>query len=116
MSKRKVILSLNEAQFADLQALMVEDNQDNFTFYGVYLIQQEKKRREADRTRRPVGRPKKEEEKEEYYANPENPKQYPYTMSELIGYYQIRNKKVPEGLNPIPTEELSKNWPDMFAV
>ena len=115
MSKRKVILSLNDAQFADLKALMAEDNQDNFTFYGVYLIQQEKKRREAEQQKRPVGRPKKEEEKEEWYPNPENPNQYPYRMSELIGYHQFRGKKVPEEIKPLTEKEILAKWPEILS-
>lgn len=109
MSKRKVILSLNDAQFADLKALMEEDNQDNFTFYGVYLIQQEKKRREAENNKRPVGRPKKEEVEDLWYPSPDPKSSMPYREGELAGYYEIRKQVMPPLPKPLTKEEL-KEW------
>lgn len=53
---RIVALSLTLSQFADLQALMKEDNIGNFTFFVYSLILAEKKRRLSARG---LGRPRK---------------------------------------------------------
>ena len=78
-TRRKVVLSLNPIQFAELEALMLEDVQTNFTTFGVYLIMQEKKRREEEKRKRGVGRPKgsvdedgNEEEEPRIYPHPDN--------------------------------------------
>jgi len=106
--RRKVVLSLNEAQFADLEALMKEDMQDNFTFYGVFLIQQEKKRRELEKSKVGRGRPKKDEPEILYYPCPYDANVYPYTREELEGYYQLRKEEVPADAKPLTKEELKK--------
>lgn len=106
--RRKVVLSLNEEQFADLEALMKEDKQDNFTYYGVYLIQQEKKRREAERAKVGRGRPRKEEQEVVYYPCPFDDSVFPYTMAEIEGYYALRKEEVPANLKPLTKEELKK--------
>ena len=62
---RLVSLSLNLEQFAELEALMSEDKQTNFTFFCVQLIVNERKRRQGiitDGTARPVGRPRKQQD------------------------------------------------------
>lgn len=51
-------LALLPLQYAELEALMLEDTQVNKTAFIVYLIAQEKKRREEDKRKRGVGRPK----------------------------------------------------------
>lgn len=111
--RRKVTMSFTEDQFADLEALMREDKQDNFTYYGVFLIQQEKKRRDGERNKPKAGRPKKEDEVIEFYPCPYNPESYPYTMSELTGYYQIRHEEVPKDIKPLTKVELQK-WPELL--
>lgn len=108
MARRKVTMSFTDDQFADLQALMREDKQDNFTFYGVFLIQQEKKRREVERSKVGRGRPKQEVTETLYYPCPYDENIYPYTMSELEGYYALRKEEVPKDLKPLTKEELRK--------
>lgn len=111
--RRKVTMSFTEEQFKDLEALMREDKQDNFTYYGVFLIQQEKKRRDSERNKVGRGRPKKEAEEELYYPCPYDPESFPYTMSELTGYYQIRKEEVPKDIKPLTKAELQK-WPELL--
>lgn len=43
--KRRITITLNENQYNNLMDLMDEDSQTNMTYYFIYLIQQEKKRR-----------------------------------------------------------------------
>ena len=108
--RRKVTMSLTEEQFKDLDELMKEDKQDNFTFYGVFLIQQEKKRRENERSKVGRGRPKKEGEEDKevlYYPAPYDPEAPPYTMDDLEAYYSFSNQKVPEQPRPFTKEDLS---------
>ena len=114
MSRRKVILSLNPVQFADLEALMAEDGQDNFTFYGAYLINQEKKRREGERSKSKVGRPKSEPKEQLWYPCPDTHGTMPYTEDELRGYYEIRGEKMPPLPIPYTKEELKK-WPELMG-
>lgn len=106
--RRKVTMSFTEDQFKDLEDLMKEDKQDNFTYYGVFLIQQEKKRRLAEQTKRSPGRPRKDEPEVFYYPCPYDPEVYPYTKEEIEGYYALRKQEVPADLKPLSKEELKK--------
>jgi hypothetical protein len=92
-----------------LNKLMKEDMEANVSAYIGRMITQEVLRRD---NKKPVGRPKKEDEKEEYYPCPYNPDSFPYTKSELIGYYQFRQEEVPEGVKPLTKKELEK-WPEL---
>lgn len=72
-------MALTPIQYAELQALMLEDAQVNKTAFIVYLIAQEKKRREEEKRRKGVGRPKgstdddgEEEEEPRIYPHPDN--------------------------------------------
>jgi hypothetical protein len=104
-NKRRVTLSLSLEQFTELTLLMEEDGQDNFTFYAVYLINQEKKRRAeaVEAPKKAVGRPKKEKEDDE------DPTLYPapydgggtYTRAELESYYAFHNKPMPPLPKPV---------------
>jgi hypothetical protein len=76
-TKRKVVLSLDPLQFSELQSLMLEDVQTNFTTFGVYLIMQERKRRIEEKRKKGVGRPRndgeeEEEEEKAIYPHPDN--------------------------------------------
>lgn len=108
MARRKVTMSFTEDQFKDLEALMREDKQDNFTYYGVFLIQQERKRRDAERSKVGRGRPTKEKEVIDYYPCPYDANVFPYTLAELEGYYQLRKEEVPKDVRPLTKEELKK--------
>lgn len=57
----RITISLNEEQLALLNKLMADDHQTNRSTYFVYLLAQEEK----NRTKRPAGRPKKEEDVDE---------------------------------------------------
>ena len=63
-------LALLPLQYAELEALMLEDTQVNKTAFIVYLIAQEKKRREEDKRKRGVGRPRNDDEEEEEQEEP----------------------------------------------
>ena len=106
--RRKVTMSFTEEQFKDLEALMREDKQDNFTYYGVFLIQQERKRRDGERSKVGRGRPTKEKDETQYFPCPYDANVYPYTMSELEGYYALRKEEVPKDVRPLTREELKK--------
>lgn len=108
MSKR-IIITLNKLQLEALNKLMDMDMETNVSAYMGRFITQETLRRDS---KKPVGRPKKEDEKLEYYPCPYNPESYPYTMSELTAYYDIRKEKVPEDVRPLTKEELKK-WPKL---
>ena len=99
--KRKVTLSLDIEQFNDLQALMKEDGQTNFTFYAVYLINQEKKARNKPK----AGRPKAVEEEVLYYPSPQKGNKTPYTKQDLEAYYAFRNVEMPPLPEPLPKED-----------
>jgi hypothetical protein len=105
MSRRKVTASLNLEQYTDLETLMKEDGQTNLTFFIVFLINQEKKRREN--TKRPVGRPRKEdkedEEEELWYPSPDGGTTL-YDKDELEAYYHYRNQPMP----PLPAPVKKK--------
>ena len=106
--RRRIMLSLTPVQFNELQILMAEDGQTNFTFYAVYLINQEKKRRAGavEAPKRPVGRPKnktEEEDKALYPAPYEGGGAY--TKSDWEGYYEFRGEPVPPLPMPL-TEKL----------
>lgn len=109
MSKR-VIITLNDLQLEALKKLMETDMETNVSAYMGRFITQEVLRRE---NKKPVGRPKKGEEVVEYYPCPYNPESYPYTMSELEGYYGIRHEEVPKNIKPLTKEELKK-WPELL--
>lgn len=58
----KILLTLSPAQLEAFTNLMVEDLQTNKSAYFAYLIAQEqKRRREPVETKRPPGRPRKDE-------------------------------------------------------
>lgn len=96
MTRRKVTLSLNPDQFAELEALMKEDGQTNFTFFAVYLISREKKFRENEKMKR-AGRPKNESKDEPivWYKAPDGSRT-PYSKDDLESYYAFRNMDMPD--------------------
>jgi hypothetical protein len=97
-NRRKVTASLSIDQHAELEKLMKEDGQTNLTFFIAYLINQEKKKREQERNRKPVGRPKKDEDDEPeedlWYPSPDGGTSL-YTKDEWEAYYIYRNMQVP---------------------
>ena len=110
MSKR-ITATLDDNQFIELQKLMEQDGQKNFTFYFVYLIMQEKKRREdfVANIKRPVGRPKKIDEIEDTNQYPAPYKGgAPYSAQDLELYYDFRNVPMPPLPKPLTAEEISK--------
>ena len=109
--RRKVTASLNPDQFADLEALMKEDGQTNLTFFVVYLINQEKKRRSEVITKKPVGRPKKEDEVIVYYPSPDLKfgNRNPYTKEAYQAYCIAHKQPMPDPMpEPLTKEELAK--------
>jgi len=107
ITRRRITITLNTNQFRNLENLMNEDNQTNFTYYFIYLIQQEKRNRQENKTsKKPVGRPKKEEDNNFY------PAPYAggglYTREELEGYYEFRGEAVPPLPEPLTSEEKKK--------
>lgn len=108
-TRRKVTASLNPEQFAELEALMKEDGQTNYTFYLVYLIKQEGKRREAEKGKRAPGRPKKEDTEEVFYPSPDpNGGRAPYSKEDWEAYFTFRKEEVPPLPAPLTKEELKK--------
>lgn len=109
---KKISVNLDlDTQWRVLETLMDEDGQKNITAYIVYLIYQEKKRREGllEAPKRPVGRPKK-------VAEEEDTNRYPapyegggaYTRQEWEAYFEFRNESVPPLPKPLSAEELKK--------
>jgi len=109
--KRRVTLSLPLDQYRELEILMEEDGQTNFTYYGIYLIQQEKKRRlePVSTGKRPVGRPKLavEEEDTNLYPAPYKGGGV-YNKEDYEGYFTFRNQPIPPLPKPLTTKELEK--------
>jgi len=105
MSKR-IIITLNDLQVEALDRLMQADMETNRSAYMSRFITQETLRRE---NKKPLGRPKKEEQEELLYPNPDKHATFPMTEAELIGYYQIRGEKMLELPTPLTKEEL-KAW------
>ena len=110
-ARRRVTLSLNPDQFRELEILMEEDGQTNFTFYIVFLILQEKKRRmEGIKTaKNPVGRPKTTVEAEDLNFYPAPYKGgAPYKRVDLEAYYDFRKEVMPPLPKPLTAEEIKK--------
>lgn len=108
--RRRVTVSLDPLQFAELESLMKEDGQTNYTFYYVYLVKQERNRRMEITTKRPVGRPKGTSN------TLEDTNLYPapykgggaYTKDDWIGYYEFRKEEVPPLPDPLTPAEIAK--------
>ena len=101
-------VSVNAEQLEALEKMMKEDMQTNISQYFGLLISEVWKMREGGKNKRPVGRPKKEEEEVLWYPAPYDKNSPPYTMDDLTAYYTFRSENVPEGLVPLTKEELKK--------
>lgn len=64
MSK-KILLTFKPDQMAIVDEMMKEDTATNRTAFFVRLVSDEKKRRDIEKNKRTVGRPRKEEPEEE---------------------------------------------------
>ncbi len=71
MSRKIVALSLNEEQYAILRELMEQDHATNFTAFVWQCIVNEKKAREAEKSKRPVGRPRKDDDDDDIFTKPD---------------------------------------------
>ena len=106
MSKSKrLIITINDLQQEALAELMKADLETNMSAYVGRLIIQEKLKREQDKGKRSVGRPKKEDEEELYYPAPYEGGGV-YTKNDWEGYYNFRNKPVAPLPPPLTKEEL----------
>jgi hypothetical protein len=83
--------------------------QTNVSSYFGFLIAEVSKMREGAKSKRPVGRPKKEEEEELWYPAPYDANAPPYRMQDLEAYYGSRKEEVPPQPAPFTKEEL-KRW------
>ena len=107
--KRRITITLDKVQEAELQSLMKEDGQTNLTFYYVYLVKQERNRRMEITTKRPVGRPKASEKVEDTNLYPAPYKGGGvYTREDWIGYYEFRKEEVPPLPDPLTPAEIAK--------
>lgn len=110
-NKRRITITLDDNQFRELEILMEEDGQNNFTYYFVYLIMQEKKRRNDPQVqaKRPVGRPPKAKVEEDTNRYPAPYKGGgAYTKDEWEAYFEFRKKEVPPLPKPLTKSQLEK--------
>jgi len=111
---KKISLNLDiDTQLRVLETLMAEDGQTNLSAYIVYLIYQEKKRREGKTdtfgTKRPVGRPRKVEVEVDKNLYPAPYKGgAPYTAETLEQYYEFQKKEQPPLPKPLTNDEIAK--------
>lgn len=105
---KKIHITLNDLQLEALDKLMAEDLETNRSAYLGRFIAQEVARREESAKKRPVGRPKKEEEEEVFYPAPYKGGA-PYSRDALQAYYDFRKQPMPDPMpQPLTKEELKK--------
>ena len=100
---RRIAITLSPEATKILDALMAEDLQTNQSGFFVRLLADEQKRRVMDRAKRPVGRPKKEAEDDDWEKEPkifDHPDTFMNAgrkigRTELITYYKMRNETIP---------------------
>jgi hypothetical protein len=88
-------LSVNEPQKKMLDEMMKEDAQTDVSTYFGFLIAEVYKARQLEKNRRPVGRPRKEEDEDEYQEpnyDDDLPKDI-FWMGEYIGKRQMADKE-----------------------
>jgi len=111
--KRKITISLDQSQERELEILMAQDGQKNFTYYFVYLIMQEKKRRVdgVQLDKRLVGRPRKSDDSLTEDTN-KYPSPYkggaPYSKQDLEMYYDFRNVPMPPLPKPLTKAQIKE--------
>jgi len=61
----KKLITINGLHKDILKEMMEEDRQDSLSIFIGFLLIEEYKRRQAEKTKRPVGRPRKEDDEED---------------------------------------------------
>lgn len=104
----KKIISFRSTVVPVLEEMMATDLHDSYSVFINYLIVEEKKRRDEAKNRKPVGRPKKEQEEEPEDYDWEGPIYYHpgkmlnqekgelVTKSVYESYYLYRNLPIPD--------------------
>lgn len=92
MAKKRILISLTSAHEEALEKMMTEDGHDNTSYFIGGLIGNEWKRREAEKAKRPVGRPRKEDEENEEEEDEEFDleKEFADDLPKNINWYGVK--------------------------
>ncbi len=91
MAKKRILISLTSIHEEQLEKMMTEDGHDNNSYFIGGLIGSEWKRREAEKAKRPVGRPRKEDdENEEEDEEFDLEKEFADDLPKNINWYGVK--------------------------
>lgn len=88
IKSKRALITIKPLNIEVLDQMMVEDRTNNLTDFINFLIVDEWKRREAEKAKRPVGRPRKEDgEKDEEEEEFDLEKEFADDLPKTINWY-----------------------------